>query len=208
MAAQLSASWARYVVTFLLPILLSACGAQIDPASLRSPVAGAMAELPAGYIYLTHPGGIYDQQTKYELTAASYVAELESEEGTYFRGPAGCLGMSIATSTNKAQPLNQVSRFEGGVFVPRSPDKPARIYYYQLLGTSEPPPDTTSAIAQRAAPTVGVGAGAVGAGLGSGIVAEIISHGRGKIAYAPGAKDDSLRAAIVFRKREVSWGTQ
>jgi hypothetical protein len=208
MAAQISASLARNVVTFLLPIVLSACGAQIDPASLRSPVAGTMAELPAGYIYLTRPGGIYDQQTKYELTAASYVVELESDEGTYFRGPAGCLGMSISTSTNKTQPLNQVSRFEGGIFVPRSPDKPARIYYYQLLGESEPPPGTTSAIAQRAAPTAGVGAGAVGAGLGGGTVAGIISYGRGRISYTPGAQDDSLRAAIAFRKREVSWGAQ
>jgi hypothetical protein len=208
MAAHISASWARKVVTFLLPILLSACGAQIDPASLKPPAAGTVAELTGGYVYLTRPGGIYDQQTKYELTAASYVAELESDEGTYFRGPAGCLGMSISTSTNKNQPLNQVSRFEGGVFVPRSPDKPARIYYYQLLGASDPSPGTTPAIAQRSAPTAGVGAGAVGAGMGGGIVAGIISYGRGKISYTPGAQDDSLRAAIVFRKREVSWGGQ
>jgi hypothetical protein len=205
MEAPGSARIARKIALFLLPILLGACGAQIDPASLKSPAAGTVAELPSGYIYLTSPGGIYDQQTKYELAAATYVAELESDEGTYFRGPAGCLGMSIATSTNKNQPLNQVSRFEGGIFVPRSPDKPARIYYYQLLGASEPAPGTTSAIAQRAAPAAGVGAGGVGAGLGGGIVAGIISYGRGKITYTPGAKDDSLRAAIVFRRREVSW---
>lgn len=190
------------LVLVLVCLLLYACGAVIDPSRLKRSDPAISAELPNGYVYVSPPAGVYDNQFKYELAAGTYVAELEDERGTFFRGPLGCVGNSVAASTWKGQPLNQVARSEGGVYVPRSASESAKMYFYRG-GIASPslPAQTTTEIVQRAAPSATIGQSAVGGAIAGSLINAMIESERGKIGFMPGPKDGSLRAAMTINRR-------
>ena len=208
------------LLTFLLAI--AGCSSPVAPGSLRNASSGASLLLPKDVLYTFQSDKPLDKRYYTGLLAGQYVAELEDEQGTYFRGQGTCVVW--ADVPEKQQRMVA----QGGIWIRKGDGKPRyRIYRYlgtdgvqprqgvpgapasQIPGTtaSSPParnvdPTVTipiaTAVPVKASPIqTGLGAG-LGAGIAAGIVALTAHMDDGKIAFQrPDPPADAFEGRVV-----------
>lgn len=183
-------------------LMLSGCGTPIKPSELRRPASVTCILVPET-VSVSEPRGLANVMWHISFEHGAYIAEGESDEGTFYRAPPGGISTGIA--------------HDGGLFVPRDAAATPRLYRYvsnsipskqagaescsEFFALRDPVTSQVSVVAAVTGGAVGglagraiagainprisisYGQAAVGGAIGMGIVAAIINAGVGKIEF-------------------------
>ena len=126
-------------------IALQGCVLGIQPDNLKRPDSVTCIEvLESIDAHETYGLLRFDWTTR--LVQGPYISEREDADGTYYRAPPGGIYLGRDDLASKP-PIPLLPRiFDGGIWIPRSPDKPPRVYTYNSTqeATIVPPPDGAS----------------------------------------------------------------
>lgn len=126
----------------LRQLVVSACAAlwlchsahaatTISPSDLKHPAEATVLHFDKDFRF-DRPGAAKadgDRQPQSGLQAGDYVAEYEDDDGVFYRGNGSCVLMLSLPARNL-----QVFA-DGGIWLPRTPGKPYRLYRYALEHT-------------------------------------------------------------------------
>ncbi len=126
----------RALAGLLAASLLLDGGAQaesISPKSLKPAAAATVLHIDKSFRYEDPDSkGMFASATPERgLLAGDYVAELEDKDGTFYRGKGTCV-LVMTLPKSRTQIFG-----EGGVYVPKDPAKPFRLYRYRQLKTEQ-----------------------------------------------------------------------
>ena len=120
----------------LLALLAALCAGCVraedfSPASLRTPGSVTVLHLDKSLRYEDPDAkGLFASQAPERgLLPGDYVSEFEDAGGTFYRGSGTCV-LVMTLPHAKTQIFG-----DGGVYVPKVPGKPFRLYRYRMLGT-------------------------------------------------------------------------
>lgn len=120
------------IFSICLAGLVAACTG-VNPASLRRPSSPneMLLTKPAEWTYQEAP--FRPLTFRGTIASGSYVAEYESAEGTYFKGPPGCFSYeAIAVSADDQRiALGKIFEQPCGIFVSKAGSPEMQFYVYQ-----------------------------------------------------------------------------
>lgn len=119
-----------YIVASLTTTaFLCACATGIKPDELQAPEKLTCLDVPQG-VEAHEVRGLMKFHWTTRLTPGPYIAEREDINGTYYRAPSGGIYIGRDDLADKP-PLAMLPRtFNGGIWVPRDPDKEPHLYTY------------------------------------------------------------------------------
>lgn len=113
----------------LFSLLLNGCVTPIKPTDLRVPAQVSCIYLPTE-LEATDVRGLLKYVWKTHLARGPYIAERESEKGTYYRAPPGGISIYNVEGVGKPDGILTHMTYDGGIFSPRDPALPPSLYTY------------------------------------------------------------------------------
>src|SRR6185312_570265 len=109
--------------------MLGGCAPTIRPSKLLLPKEVTCIDIPPR-LEAHEIRGLLKFHWTTRIQPGPYVAEREDANGTYYRAPPG--GIQILQDGTESKPANQFTHmdYDGGIWVPRDPSLPPRLYTY------------------------------------------------------------------------------
>lgn len=198
-----------WVFVLVGSVLLGGCATGVQPSDLKKPVALTCIEVPKGIEAREVRGAMKFNWTT-RLVSGPYIAELEDEEGTYYRAPLGGIYIGRDDLADKPPAPLMPRTFNGGVWIPRVPGKTPHLYSYFSTqeAASVPLPENASCATAITVPdpqaqgvsTVAFAAGGAVGGAAGGAVARATTSS-GSMSYGQamgtGAVGGAIGGAVV-----------
>jgi len=196
----------RAVCVSALASMVAACSG-VNPSALRRPNSPSELVLAKSVEWIYQEAPFRPITFRGTIASGKYVAEYESSEGTYFRGPPGCFSYeAIAVSASDQRPaLGKVFEQPCGLLVPTANAQNKQLYVY--LGQVKPRAASTgrseshdpAAIGSQLAlnsPTA-TGASVAGGAIGGALVGAMIAAEQGNLrVYHQQPPPEILNASI------------
>lgn len=119
----------RTASALCIALTLAGCATVIKPTDLAKPASSSCIQVPQG-VEAHEVKGLLNFKWTTRLASGPYIAERENAEGTFYRAPPGGVYIGRDDIADQA-PIPLLPRqFDGGIWLPRDPKAPSRIYTY------------------------------------------------------------------------------